>query len=172
MKSVLITIFLVCGATQIFAAPVTCPTTTYNGGTAILLSEGPESEGEPAVPFCMVPAGFGVTTIPFAFALSEVPAVTPPVLSDVVVFAPTGLITFYSDPNIPTDITFDEIQSEAAQNITTVAGTTYVIISDVGPETPDVPEPVTALLLPTGLGLIYLVRRRQRASGMSNTDCP
>jgi hypothetical protein len=156
MKTIILT-FLTLGAVQIFAAP--CTTGTYNGAPAVLLTESPESQGEPAIPFCTVPAGFATTPIPFAVALNDAPAGLPPVIGDLIVFAPTGLITFYSDPFIPTDIAIDLLQTEAAQNIATVGGTTYVIVSDVGGEMPEVPEPSTLLLLPAGVGLLTLCRR-------------
>ncbi len=126
-----------------FGAVVTCP---GNGNGGILLTEAPEAQGEPATPTCMLPAGFATTTIPFALALNEAPGSTPPVISDVVLFAPSGLITFFSDPAIPLDLTINSTQTEAAMNFVTVAGVNYTVISDVGTETSDLPEPSTVLL--------------------------
>ncbi len=145
MKRIGFTLALLFSACSFGAIVNTCPTT--NGGTGILLTEAPENQGEPAIPFCSLPAGFSSTTIPFALALNEVQGAIPPILSDVILFAPSGLITFFSDPPIPSDLTIDAFQTEAAQNFITVAGVNYTIISDVGDSnTPEVPEPSTVLL--------------------------
>ncbi|MDQ6676577.1 MAG: hypothetical protein M3Z09_04700 [Acidobacteriota bacterium] len=132
-------------STYSFGAIVsTCPT---NGNGGILLTEAAEAQGEPATPTCMLPGGFASTTIPFALALNEAPGAVPPLISDVVLFAPGGLITFFSDPAIPIDLTINATQTEAAQNFITVAGVNYTVISDVGDaNTPEVPEPSTVLL--------------------------
>jgi len=123
----------------------TCSTTS--DGTGILITEAAEAQGEPGVPFCSLPPGFASTTVPFALALTEVPGAIPPILSDVILFAPLGVITFFSDPPLPADLTINAFQTEAAQNFFTVAGVNYTIISDVGDAgTPDVPEPSTVLL--------------------------
>lgn len=122
-----------------------CPVVTTSSGTAVSLTEAPE--GGPEIFACTLPAGIAPPLIPTAVALTENPTHIPPILSDIVVFTPTGLITFYSDPHIPTDITIDETQTEAAHNFVTLNGTNYILTSDVTPEPPEIPEPATAPLL-------------------------
>ena len=133
-----------------------CPVVTTSTGTAVSLTEAPE--GGPEVFSCTLPTGIAPPLIPTAVALTENPNQVPPVLSDVVLFTPTGLITFYSDPNIPTDITIDETQTEAAHNFVTLNGTNYILTSDVTPEPPEVPEPATGLLLLTAAGMFVFWR--------------
>jgi len=143
----------------------TCSTTS--DGTGILLTEAPEAQGEPGVPFCSLPAGFASTTIPFALALNEAQGAIPPVISDVILFAPLGLITFFSDPALPADLTINAFQTEAAQNFFTVAGVNYTIISDVGSDvgdapTPGVPEPSTVLLTCVPIAIVGIRRFAKR----------
>ena len=151
----LVSILGTLGIVNAFAA--SCPVVTTSTGTAVALTEAPE--GGPEIFTCTLPAGIAPPVIPTAVALTENPNQVPPVLSDIVVFTPTGLITFYSDPNIPTDITINETQTEAAHNFVTLNGTNYILTSDLTPEPPEVPEPATASLLLIAAGGFAFWRR-------------
>lgn len=153
---------------SLWAQPITsCPVgPTPSGSTGVLLTEAPEGGEE--VSICTLPAGFAPPLVTTAVALTENPNVVPPVLSDLIVFTPAGLITFYSDPSIPTDITADLTQTEAAQNVVTLNGTTYVITSDVTPEpspepTP-VPEPAAAPFILAALAALIVKYKREHRS--------
>jgi hypothetical protein len=146
------------------AQPISaCPTgVTPSGSTGVLLTEA--AEGGPEISMCTVPPGFAAPLVTTAVALTDNPKVVPPVISDLVVFTPdpARLITFFSDPPIPTDIMADLTQTEAAHNVVALNGTTYVITSDTPVEGPEIPEPATALLVTAAIAVFALKHRFPR----------
>src|SRR4051794_20908696 len=87
---------ILCSA-NLSAQPVSaCPTgVTPSGSTGVLLTEA--AEGGPEISTCTLPPGFASPLVTTAVALTDNPNVVPPLISDLIVFTPAGLITFYSD---------------------------------------------------------------------------
>lgn len=140
------------------AAPIS--TCTVTGGS-VILTEPPEG-GLEVLP-CSLPAGIPPPLLFTGLVLTENQTGPPPIISDAVLITTVGLVTFYSDPSIPELPPNVEFQTEAASNTFTVNGTSYVVVSDAGPE--PIPEPATIVIVGAGmllLGALRTVRSRVR----------
>jgi len=145
-----------------YSAPVTCTTGAIaGGGTGIVLTEPPESALVELL-ICALPSGFAAPLIPTALVLTDSPQdVLPLIISDLILFEPTGLITFFSDPSLPELPPFAEFQAEAAQNIFVVNGTTYLISSGLDePGESELPEPATFFTTGTVIAAVIGFRRK------------